>query len=248
LGRAASCARCFGHRGFVLCPLHNILLVLLHSSQWNPTLIPTQPSLPRRKEVIFLVARGILLMEPAAAPPVLHVLLREMPLIAPQVPRLRCTITVAAAVLSLGFRWRRQAAFTGIMPATAAAQHASAEASLAHLLSPALSSSGGGGADGPCGELLACLVELYLATARELPGGMAAPAMLTDGPGRTTAWWSDVWAAVGRELAEVGAVCLTWAPSSVSNRDSSDAVYVVDAYLRLVSHFCSLTRSADVRR
>jgi hypothetical protein len=80
----------------------------------------------------------------------------------------------------------------------------------------------------------------------QLPGGMAAPAMLTDGPGRTTAWWSDVWAAVGRELVEVGAVCLTWAPPSGSNRDSGDAVYVVDAYLRLVSHFCSLTRSADV--
>jgi hypothetical protein len=36
--------------------------------------------------------------------------------------------------------------------------------------------------------------------------------MLTDGPGRATAWWGDVWAAVGRELAEVGAVCLTWLP------------------------------------
>lgn len=113
------------------------------------------------------MARGILLLEPAAAPPVLHILLREMPLIAPRMPRLRCTIMVAAAVLSLGFRWKRQSAAAATIP-TAAAQHASAEATLAHVLSPALGFSGGGAGDGPCAELLACLSEHYLATVREV--------------------------------------------------------------------------------
>jgi hypothetical protein len=113
------------------------------------------------------VARGMLLLEPAAAPPVLHILLHEIPHIAPRMPRLRCTMMVAAAVLSLSFHWRRQSAAAATMP-TAAAQHASAEATLAHLLAPAVGSSGGGAGAGTCAELLACLMELYLATVRQV--------------------------------------------------------------------------------
>jgi hypothetical protein len=154
-------------------------------------------------QVVLAVARGCLLLEAAAAPPVLRVLLKQLPLIAPRVARLRCTAHVvrasplshtpslslslctrlaavlslaflslsfsrslkhtislslpvhqAAAVLSLAFLRQRHSATGG------AARHVSPEATLAHVLSPALA---GSRPDGAGAELLACLVEVYLA-------------------------------------------------------------------------------------